>query len=305
MSEERYFRQVALLLQILPLIGEQDEFALKGGTAINLFVRDMPRLSVDIDLTYIPIRNREDSLKGITAGLQTIAERLSTFIPKQQIKKIPGPEKGTVTTLVIDTPQALVTVEVNHVLRGTVFPCVTGVLCTAAQEQFNAEIEIKMLSLADLFGGKICAALDRQHPRDLFDVKLLLENEGISTDTRQAFLIYLACHSRPMHELLNPTLLDVRTTFENEFQGMSRISVTYEELVQARSDLLEKVRSGLTENERRFLFSVKEGSPKWDLLPIPGIDKLPGVQWKLHNIQRMDKGKHSKQIQKLKECFSL
>lgn len=305
MTKKRYSRQVALLLQVLPLIGEQEVFALKGGTAINLFVRNMPRLSVDIDLTYVPVESREDSLKGISKGLQAIAERLTSFIPKQQIKKIPGPTKGTVTTLVIETPQASVTVEVNHVLRGTVYPCEMGVLCTAAQEEFKAEVQTKMLALADLFGGKICAALDRQHPRDLFDIKLLLENEEITSETRQAFLAYLASHSRPMHELLNPALLDVQTTFENEFQGMSRIAVTYGELARVRAALIEKVTTELTENDRRFLLSVKEGSPKWDLLPIPGIDRLPGVQWKLQNIQKMPSGKHAVQLEKLKECLSL
>lgn len=305
MNQESYTRQVRLLIQILPIIGEREEFAIKGGTAINLFVRDMPRLSVDIDLTYIPIQDRDSSLKGITTGLQAVAERLSSFIPKQQIKKIPGPVKGTVTTLVIEQPQASVTVEVNHVLRGTVFPCKIWDLCTAAREQFKADVQIKILALADLFGGKICAALDRQHPRDLFDIKLLLENDGISTETRQAFVVYLASHSRPMHELLNPTLLDVRTIFESEFQGMSRISVTYEEIVKTRADLLEKVKNGLTEGERRFLLSVKEGSPKWELLPISGIDRLPGVQWKIQNIKKMDSGKLAAQLKKLKQCLSL
>ena len=53
---EVYRRQVQLLIRVLPSIAEEACFALKGGTAINLFVRDMPRLSVDIDLTYLPVR---------------------------------------------------------------------------------------------------------------------------------------------------------------------------------------------------------------------------------------------------------
>lgn len=305
MIEARYIHQVALLLQILPIIGEREEFAIKGGTAINLFIRNMPRLSVDIDLTYIPLQDRDSSLMGITTGLQAVADRLSSFIPKQQIKKILGPVKGTVTTLVIETPHASVTVEVNHVLRGTVFPCYIGNLCAAAQEQFKVDVQIKILALGDLYGGKICAALDRQHPRDLFDIKLLFENEGMSTETRQAFVVYLASHSRPMHELLNPTLLDVRTAFESEFQGMSRIPVTYEELVKARADVLEKVRNGLSESERRFLLSVAEGLPRWELMAIPGIEKLPSIQWKVQNIQKMERAKHAVQIEKLKECLSL
>jgi len=53
---ERYRKQVALLIQTIPAVPDEKDFALKGGTAINLFVRDMPRLSVDIDLTYLPSR---------------------------------------------------------------------------------------------------------------------------------------------------------------------------------------------------------------------------------------------------------
>lgn len=305
MTAEEYSRQVALLLQILPIVGERQEFAIKGGTAINLFVRDMPRLSVDIDLSYLPIQDRETSIKGISIGLQTIADRLTSFIPKKQIKKVSGPLKNTVTTLVIETPQATVIVEVNHVLRGSVFPSITGTLCATAQEQFSADVQIPMLSFADLFGGKICAALDRQHPRDLFDIKILLENEGITQEVRQAFVVYLTSHSRPMHELLNPTLLDVRDTFESEFQGMSRVSVTYEELESARSALLHVLKRELSDAEKRFLLSVKQGVPEWNLLPLSGIDKLSGVQWKLQNINRMEKQKHAAQVDKLKRFLEL
>ena len=54
-----YYKQVQLLVQLLPLVAEEDCFALKGGTAINLFVCDLPRLSVDIDLVYLPMNNRD------------------------------------------------------------------------------------------------------------------------------------------------------------------------------------------------------------------------------------------------------
>lgn len=54
MISEPYRAQMDLLLQVLPLVAKEESFALKGGTAINLFVRDMPRLSVDIDLTWLP-----------------------------------------------------------------------------------------------------------------------------------------------------------------------------------------------------------------------------------------------------------
>lgn len=305
MTEERYFRQVALLLQILPIVGEQEVFALKGGTAINLFVRDMPRLSVDIDLTYIPLESRDASIKGISSGLTAIADKVKSSITGNRIQKVPGPIKGTVGSLVVSTPQATIKIEPNHVLRGSVFPCETGILCSAAQEQFKADVQIKMLSFADLFGGKLCAALDRQHPRDLFDSKLLLEKDGITQEVRQAFIIYLASHSRPIHELLDPHHLDMRAVFESEFIGMSRTSVSYEELERAREDAVSKLRADLSNSERQFLLSVKEGAPKWNLLDLPGIEKLPGIPWKVQNIGRMDKEKHSQQLQKLRECLSL
>ncbi|TCQ91865.1 nucleotidyltransferase AbiEii toxin of type IV toxin-antitoxin system [Rahnella sp. JUb53] len=60
--ESIYYRQVQLLLQLLPFIAKHDCFALKGGTAINLFIRNFPRLSVDIDLVYLPVLDREESL---------------------------------------------------------------------------------------------------------------------------------------------------------------------------------------------------------------------------------------------------
>jgi hypothetical protein len=65
---EVHRRQVALLIQIVSLVAAEDCFALKGGTAINLFVRNMPRLSVDIYLTYLPVSSRAESLPGIRAN---------------------------------------------------------------------------------------------------------------------------------------------------------------------------------------------------------------------------------------------
>jgi len=68
--KKTYRQQVSLLLSVLPEVAKERCFALHGGTAINLFIRNMPRLSVDIDLTYLPIENREPSLKNIAEALQ-------------------------------------------------------------------------------------------------------------------------------------------------------------------------------------------------------------------------------------------
>ena len=65
---EVYRRQVQLLVRTLPLVAQEECFALKGGTAINLFYRNLPRLSVDIDLAYLPLADRAQSLAEIDAA---------------------------------------------------------------------------------------------------------------------------------------------------------------------------------------------------------------------------------------------
>jgi len=172
-----------------------------------------------------------------------------------------------------------------------------------AEDLFEMFISIKTLSFADLFGGKICAALDRQHPRDLFDIKLLFENEGLNDDIRKAFLVYLISHNRPIHELLDPGLVDFRDTFENEFSGITRIHVKHEELIETRQKLISKINKDLTVDERRFLISIKKREPDWDLLGLKGIENFPSVRWKLINLSKMPVKKHLQALKKLEKIL--
>ncbi|ELR70194.1 Ync [Fulvivirga imtechensis AK7] len=180
---EAYKRQVSLLLDVLPFIAEEDDIALHGGTAINLFVRNMPRLSVDVDLTYLPIEDRDTSLKNIAAILKRIQTRLESTIEGISIEP-----KIDVGKLFISKENALIKLEINLVGRGTYKKPETAILCESAQEEFDVFVEMKMVPVQQLYGGKICAALDRQHPRDLFDVKYLLENEGFSGELIAGFI---------------------------------------------------------------------------------------------------------------------
>jgi predicted nucleotidyltransferase component of viral defense system len=184
-----HISQVGLLLKILPIINMQNCFALKGGTAINLFVRDMPRLSVDIDLAYLPIEPREQFLENITAALDTLSSNIRRKDDGQyQVNVVFTKVPRQLSKLIVSNNMTRIIIEPNFVLRGSVFECETYDLCQSAQNCFS----IETLSFVDLYGGKICAALARQHPRDLFDVKMLLENEGITESVRQAFVVYLA-----------------------------------------------------------------------------------------------------------------
>jgi hypothetical protein len=108
-----------------------------------------------------------------------------------------------------------------------------------------------------------------------------------------------------MLELLEPIRKDARKTFENDFVGMTTATVTYEELTEARETIIRKIKNELTAEERQFLLSVKAGEPNWDLLGIEGIHRLPAIQWKLQNIGKMEKRKHTEALQALKACLRL
>jgi Nucleotidyl transferase AbiEii toxin, Type IV TA system len=196
-------------------------------------------------------------------------------------------------------------IEPNEVIRGAVYPIEERELTRRAEDLFELSVAAQTLSLADLYGGKLCAALDRQHPRDLFDVKLLLENEGITEEIRKAFVVYLASHDRPIHELLDPKLKNIRSIYENEFAGMTVDPVAYNDLIAARDKLVAILGKELTNNERQFLVSLKAGKPKWDLVGIDGVERFPAVQWKLTNVRRMSAKKQSELLTKLVRVLEL
>lgn len=305
MKDTTYFQQALLMLRVIPHVAAEDCFALKGGTAINLFVRDMPRLSVDIDLAYLPGEEpRETALQAISEALARVAAAVKKAIPGAKVQETRAREADRIAKLVVTAGRTRIKVEPNEVLRGAVFPAQERELTPQAEDLFELSVTARTLSLADLYGGKICAALDRQHPRDLFDIKILLETEGVTEDLRKAFVVYLASHDRPMSELLDPVRKDVRHIYENEFAGMAAVDTAYDELIAARETLIETIRRQLTDAERAFLLALKAGEPQWPLLGIDGIDKLPAIQWKLRNLRRMEKRKHDEALAKLKAVLN-
>ena len=299
-----FFKQAQLMIRVMPHVEKEICFALKGGTAINFFLRDMPRLSVDIDLAYLPIESRDESLTKISEALARIAKSIQKS--HRDIKVQPSPAAGgkRIAKLVVKSAEAQIKIEPNEVIRGAVFKCEERSVTPAVEEAFELSATMQVLSVADIYGGKLCAALDRQHPRDMFDVKLLLENEGITPDIRKAFVVYLAGHDRPLHELLDPKQKDMQEIYDREFVGMTRESVSYAELVNARQQYIDTIRSGLTTEERQFLISIKKRTPDWSLLGLPGIDILPSIQWKLVNLAKMTPQKHALFLQKLKHVLN-
>lgn len=123
----------------------------------------------------------------------------------------------------------------------------------------------------------------------LFDVLQLFANEGITAGIRRAFVVYLASHNRPGHELLFPTLRDVRRVFEYSFTGMTTEPVELEALLAARAWMVRELQQGLTMDERSFLLSLVAAMPDWKLLSLSHRERLPGLRWKLRNLERWRK----------------
>lgn len=299
---ERYYQQVQLLVDVLPLVSEEKCFALKGGTAINLFVRDMPRLSVDIDLAYLPDEPRQEALQGATSALARIAERIRKAFSDAKVVEA-YKHKPDVLRLVVERRQAQIQVELSPVLRGTVFPPELLGVTNRVEAEFGYA-EILVASRPDLYGGKICAALDRQHPRDWFDLKLLLDAGELDRSIFLGFLAYLLCHPRPIHEVLQPLWKPIDQLFQNEFDGMSNAAVTLADLDATRERLMDTIRQHITQQDAEFLLSFKRMQPDWSLLPLKGVDALPAVRWKLQNLAKMPAARHAEAVGKLEAVLN-
>lgn len=299
-----YRKQVELLIRTVPFVAAETEFALKGGTAINLFLRDMPRLSVDIDLTYVPVADRATSLVAIDAGMKRIGDAITKGIIAAQVNASqPGNENYT-TKLIVRADDAQIKIEVTPVLRGCVYEPAMKRVSPGVEDQFGFA-EMPVLNFADLYAGKIMAALDRQHPRDLFDVRDLLANEGIDDMLRKAFIIYLLSHNRPMSEVLAPQRRDISAEYRRGFEGMVEQPVSLDELLKAREDLIADIVGKMPEQHKHFLVSVKRGEPDWSFLDLPGAKNLPTVRWKLENLAKLSAEKRSKLLGNLNAALGI
>ena len=302
MIEPSFRNQVSLLLEVIEDTLKNSHLALKGGTAINLFCLDMPRMSVDIDLAYLPINTRSEFIEDITKIMKEmkidISKRGLLVELKTTLDNIPK-------SLVVKNTSTTIKVEINIVLRGCVYKPVTRKLCEKKVQQMRAAVSVNTLSFEDLYAGKFCAALDRQHPRDLFDIMIFFQNHQITPDLKKAFLVYLMSGNRPMSELIQPNRLDKRVLFEKEFVGMTDSTVTYEELEAARETLIRSLDEALSEQDRLFLISFKSGEPDWNYWNLDHIKMMPAIKWKQHNIAQMSAPKRTLALQELRNKLQL
>jgi predicted nucleotidyltransferase component of viral defense system len=282
-----YVDTVRLLLETAPHVFHSNRFALKGGTALNLFVMDMPRLSVDIDVVYTDHRpSREDAMNEISRTLKEIKNRLDGIgINSEFLRTNAGEE----TKVLVQRGNNQVKLEVNFVFRGTVLPTQERNLADTAREQFTTNLSLPLLADSELYGSKLVAALDRQHPRDFFDVHGLFQSTGLTPEIVECFVCYVSGHNRPIHEVLFSRDLDLRLAYESEFQGMTRNEVKLVELLSTRERLRAELSRMLTESQKLFLIGLATGEPDWELMECTHLKEMPAIQWKQENLIRLKK----------------
>jgi DNA gyrase/topoisomerase IV subunit B len=298
-----YFRQVRLLISILPVVATENSFALKGGTAINLFVRDFPRLSVDIDLAYLPLEPRNEALTNAREALLRIAERINLRPGLQATFQDNKPDELRV---IVSGDSAQIKIEVSPVARGTLYEPVLMSVSERVEDDFGYA-EMSVVSIPDLYGGKLCAAMDRQHPRDLYDVNILIKEQGISREIFIGFLTYVLSHPRPIHEIMSPRWKSLDEIYHREFKGMTVEPIMLDELMATRSLMISALQAHITERDRDFLMSFKQGHPDWTLFDEPSVANLPAVRWKQLNIRKLaeNKARHNEQLENLKSVLGL
>ena len=299
--KDRYKRQVALLIRILPSVYGIKEFAIHGGTAINLFHKDMPRYSVDIDITYIPIEERAASLSTINQRLIELKRSIERSIPGISVA-----HKPDVWKLLCTHDAATIKIEVNGTKRGIIGDTMDMPLCEKARSEFSMGCMARTVSFSQLYGGKVVAALSRQHPRDLFDCKYM--DVKSFTDIKDGFMLCMLGSDRPMIETLHPNVIDQAVALENQFSGMTDIPFGYDDYISVREYLVHWVNENLDDRDKEFLLSFESGTPDWSKCSSGDLSAYPSVQWKLLNIGRLRSGnpkKHDEGIAKLKAHLNL
>ena len=296
-----YAKKVEILLKMIPLVTEEGVFAVHGGSAINLFVSNLPRYSVDIDLTYIPLEDRNSSLLHINEHLNSIAAKAGKAFRGMHIV-----EKPDICKLLCEYQGHQIKIEVNQTKRGVIGgDVIRKPVCDKAQEEFGLYCETDIVPMTLLYGGKIAAALSRQHPRDMFDVRYM---EYPFTETREGLLFCLLGSDRTIRESFSPSLIDQSDALVNQFEGMTDIPFSYEEFENTRNELIRDVNALMTPEDKAFLLSFESAEPDWDNFEFGYFRDYPSVKWKLQNLGKLkstNPDKLAAEALKLKSLFNL
>ena len=280
-----YIEIARLMLLTAPQIFQASDFAMKGGTALNLFLHNMPRLSVDIDIAFIDhTKSREEALQSIRQELQSLCQRLEPLGLKGTLVSSSDSED---VKIMITRGAVSMKVEVNYNFRGTLLPPRNARISEVASQSFLMDFSIPSLAREELYGGKLVAALDRQHPRDFFDVREMFLGNHFDAGVVDCFVCYLAGHNNTVHGVLFSKDKKITSLYEEQFVGMTTHPVSLAELQEARSNLRSALLTNLQDRHKQFLLGLVRLEPDWSLMPFPHLRELPALKWKILNLEKL------------------
>ena len=272
---------------------------LKGGTALNLFVFDLPRLSVDVDLNYVGALERETMIAErprVEQAIQAVCGRLGL-----RVRRTPSEHAGGKWRLAYDSAlgrSGTLELDVNFLLRAPLWP---PILATSRPLGEARASEVPMLDLNELAAGKLAALFDRNAARDLFDARNLLGSGWLDPPRlRLAFVVYGGISRRDWREI---SLDDVRADPAevgarlvpvlrgHDAPARPAVALWAEALTASCRGLLSGLLP-LHEHEVEFLARLNQyGEIAPDLLtsaePLQEtIRRHPGLLWKAWNVRR-------------------
>ncbi|MEO0289437.1 MAG: nucleotidyl transferase AbiEii/AbiGii toxin family protein [candidate division WOR-3 bacterium] len=289
------------LLKILQIIDKIDnDFLLKGGTAINLFYRDLPRLSVDIDLVFNSLVEREQAVIKNNKFFDEFEKSLWEIMKYKITSK--NYTNNFITKIIINSKQGPIKIEPNCIVRGTLNGFEKKTLSNIVYEKTNIYVTFNCLNKKELYASKICAALDRQHPRDLYDIFIMLKEENIN-DIDFETLFYILQSNRPLSEIFDPQKKDISNSYKKNLTDLMLIEVSLKDLNITMQKIIDWVQKSVFLKYYDFLLSFAEGNPDFKKLKID-ISMYPGIEWKILNIKKMKKEKIINEIKSLKKLKS-
>ena len=278
-SRDQLIRQAEWLGSLCPALAPESCFALKEGTALSVYWFDYPRLSVDLDLVFVPRKSREEFQTLTHEALHRVQSRIRNLYPAATLRTEPLPGSSAAGKVIVAMGPLEVKMEVATVHRETLYPTQVRPVQPQAVPTFG-KTSLPLLSFSETCAGKFNAALTRQHPRDLFDVGVILEHAEISPETRTAFAVNLITQPRPFAHMLNPRLkaippeaLEILTRMTTQpFRALT----LPDNLITLQDTLCRRMPAA----HQEFLLSFTHGTPDWSLLEVPHAARLPAVRWR-------------------------
>lgn len=276
---------------------------MKGGTALNFFWFDYPRLSVDLDLVYLPVSSRQTFLAETDHALQRIAARIRQTDPSMTVNFTRHPHSNTISKLHCRQHNVEAKVEVALGQRQHVFPTVTGEFQPATVADLGPATTL-LLSFPETCAGKCHAVLDRLHPRDLFDARTILNEADLTPKVRTAFIVDMLGQGKPIGEMLSPRLKVHGQDAWNSLGRLLPTPVDRQDLFQALADLKHQLVQHMPSHHRDFLQSFIRGHPDWSLLEIPSVRDFPAVRWRMQNLALVSPTRRQLLLDKLERVWT-